>query len=106
MRERMRSPFWKVMIAELEGVAVATYTAQALGLGVVRLAYMVAEGYRLRGIGKALILAALETMPRSYVELVIDEKNTASIRTAQACGFEERFGGVAPGFVRYTKVTS
>lgn len=105
MAERMRSPFWKVMIAELDGVAVATYTAQPIAQGVARLSYMVAEGFRLRGIGKALLEAALATMPRSYAELVIAEHNLASIMTAKACGFEERFGGVSPGFVRFTKVT-
>lgn len=87
--------------AFLEGktvVALATFANNGSyqGHGNITVGYAVPEGYRSKGLAKAILRAGIaemqngfKGMPPFYVEAVVSEQNTASLKVAEAVLGEE-----------------
>ena len=87
--------------AFLEGktvVALATFANNGLfqGHGNIAVGYAVPEAYRNKGLAKAILRAGIAEMqngfngmPPFYVEAVVSEQNTASLKVAEAVLGEE-----------------
>ncbi|MBS6395867.1 MAG: GNAT family N-acetyltransferase [Clostridiales bacterium] len=76
----------------------------------VEMGYLIAREYQRQGLarecGEAILKYAFEVLELSELHLLSDERNTASIRTAEALGFKEREsicreGKVLIHYVRY-----